>query len=183
LTVSLDATELAALRMAAALAHVVAGVRLQVRHGPTPLLEVGPPPFDADPTIVRLCPHAFRAAVCQATTLTRRGHEVAMRGVPDDAALAVDVTLPPGGRILPGPVYDLPAAEGRWILVVTTAPAELVAKTAGSVVDAFDDTTADARVVTRHVAACDADDAVDQCQQLLSQLGVLELEAWLAEVS
>jgi hypothetical protein len=180
---SLDASELAALRTAAALTRVVTDLRLVVRHGPTPLLEVGPPPWDCHPTIMRLCPHAFRAAVGQASTLTRQGHHVAMRGIPDGASLSVDVTLPPGGRTFPGPVYDLPAADGRRIIVVTTARAALVTRTAGREANVIDDTTADARVVTRHVSGSDADEAVEESQRLLSELGVLELEAWLAAVS
>lgn len=180
---SLDASELAALRSAAALTCVVADLRLVVRHGPTPLLEVGPPPWDCHPTVVRLCPHAFRAAVGQASALTRQGHQVAMRGIPDGAALSVDVTLPPGGRTFPGPVYDLPAADGRRIIVVTTAPAALVTRTAGRVAHVIDDATADARVVTRDVPGRDADEAVEDGRRLLGELGVLELEAWLATVS
>lgn len=176
---SLEVSELVALRQAAALASSISGVGLTLRHGPVPVLDVRPPPA-ATPGVPWLCPHAFRAAVGRATTLAHQGHAVGLRGLPEGAALSVDVSLPPGGRTFAGPVYDLVGDDGRWIVIATTAPPAVLARAGARMADVLDDRIIDARLVLHPVPTSDADAAVDDAQQLLGRLGAVQIEAWLA---
>lgn len=93
---------MAAMRIAATLAHVLPGVRVRLHHGSLTLLDVGHPD-PAPPGAVDAC--TFRRAVACAHERGKRGISVRFAGLAPGADPAVDIGIPTGDAALPGGVY------------------------------------------------------------------------------
>lgn len=114
---------LAALRVAATLAHAVPRLRVRVRHGSDVLVEVRSAATQAEghdeaaPLVLTPC--AFRGAVVQAWHEHQAGRRLSFLGMPAGAVPAIDVGTPPGGTARPGGLYRVPL-EDRWLWAFAT---------------------------------------------------------------
>jgi hypothetical protein len=102
---------IANLRLAATLVHAVPGLRARLRCADRPVADVGPP-TDADEDaddLVHITPCAFRAAVGEVHRNPGAGDLPSLGFDP-----AIDIGLPPGGRVLPGGLYRVPCGA-RWL--------------------------------------------------------------------
>jgi hypothetical protein len=111
---------MAAMRIAATLAHALPSVRVRIRHAERTLLEIGHPSQAQGPA---LGPCAFRRAVASAHEQAKEGRRLAFMGLPEDIAPAVDIGVLPGDQSLPGGIYRVRVGEDTVHGFATTLPA------------------------------------------------------------
>lgn len=99
---------MAAMRIAATLAHVLPSLRVRVRNHHETLLEVAHPAEATGPAI-GAC--AFRRAVACAHEQSKRGVRMAFMGLPAGEEPMIDVGVRPGDAALPGGVYRVTAGD------------------------------------------------------------------------
>lgn len=100
---------MAAIRIAATLAHSLPTVRVRVRHRGETLFDVVGHPAGANGPAIGAC--AFRRAVACAHEQSKRGIRVALMGVPVGEEPAVDIGVRAGDAALPGGVYRVTIGE------------------------------------------------------------------------
>jgi hypothetical protein len=111
---------MAAMRIAATLAHALPSVRVRIRHADRTLLEIGHPSQAQGPA---LGPCAFRRAVATAHEQAKDGRRLAFMGLPDEVAPAVDIGVLPGDEALPGGIYRVTVGDRTVHGFATTLPA------------------------------------------------------------
>jgi hypothetical protein len=111
---------MAAMRIAATLAHALPSVRVRIRHADRTLLEIGHPSQAQGPA---LGPCAFRRAVASAHEQAKGGRRLAFMGLPDDVAPAIDIGVLPGDESLPGGIYRVSVGDQTVHGFATTLPA------------------------------------------------------------
>lgn len=111
---------MAAMRMAATLAHVLPALRVRVRHQGQTLLEVVAHPSGAAGPAMGAC--AFRRAVACAHEHSKQGRGVAFMGVPVGEEPAIDIGVRPGDATLPGGVYRVTVGDQTIHGFATTLP-------------------------------------------------------------
>lgn len=111
---------MAALRLAATVAHCLPGVRLRVRDGDRTLLTVARPPFD-DEAVVGPC--VFRRVVGRAHEQLKAGTCLSFMGLAPGVDPAVDTGVRAGDAILPGGIHRVRAGDGIVHAFATTLPA------------------------------------------------------------
>ncbi|MBW3669019.1 MAG: hypothetical protein KY443_07370 [Actinobacteria bacterium] len=112
---------MAALRLAATMAHCLPGVRLRVRDGDRTLLTVARPPFDEDGPVVGPC--VFRRVVGRAHEQLKAGTCLSFMGLAADVDPAVDAGVRPGDAVLPGGIHRVRVGDGIVHAFATTLPA------------------------------------------------------------
>lgn len=112
---------MAALRLAATVAHCLPGVRLRVRDGDRTLLTVARPPFDADDTVVGPC--VFRRVVGRAHERVKAGTSLSFMGLAPGVDPSVDTGVRPGDAVLPGGIHRVRVGDGIVHAFATTLPA------------------------------------------------------------
>lgn len=110
---------MAAMRMAATLAHVLPSVRVRVRDRRATLLEVSHPANASGPAI-GAC--AFRRAVACAHEQAKAGVRLGFMGLPDGDEPEIDIGVRPGDAALPGGVYRVTVGDQTLHGFATTLP-------------------------------------------------------------
>lgn len=110
---------MAAMRMAATLAHALPTLRVRIRYGTATLLEVSHHNADAD-DVVGAC--AFRRAVACAHEQSKQGVRLGFLGVPTEHDPAIDVGVRANDASLPGGVYRVTIGNETIHGFVTTLP-------------------------------------------------------------
>lgn len=157
----IDDAAMAALRVGASLAYALPRVRLRIRSGGRPVLDVHRPPFDESPLVPALPPCGFRRAVAAAYERVLGGERLALLGLPDPDGPAVEVGLAAGDRSLPGDLYRV-TMGGDWLHVfATTLPIDRCVEAAGDGVQTRPDGGATDRYRSRVRVGFHRDDATD----------------------
>lgn len=110
---------MAAMRIAATLAHVLPTLRLRVRHRQVTLVEVAGPASATGPALGSC---AFRRAVAGAHEQAKAGVQLGFRGVPLGEEPAIDIAVQPGDATLPGGVYRVTLGDQTVHGFATTVP-------------------------------------------------------------
>lgn len=111
---------MAAMRIAATLAHVLPALRVRVRHRGETLLEVVAHPADATGSAIGACP--FRRAVACAHEQCKQCRPLAFMGVPAGEDPAIDIGVRAGDEALPGGVYRMTLGDQTIHGFATTLP-------------------------------------------------------------
>lgn len=112
-------TGIAALRIAATLAHALPGVSIRLRDGQRTLLVVADA---ADASGQAIGPCAFRMAVARAHEHIKSGARLAFMDLPEGVEPAVDVGVRTGDRALPGGIYRVSVGDRTIHGFATTLP-------------------------------------------------------------
>jgi hypothetical protein len=112
-------TGMAAMRIAASLAHALPPLRVRLRHDDRTLLEVAHPAEASGPAI-GAC--AFRRAVGCAHEQSKRGVRLRFMGLPEGVEPAVDIGVRTGDAALPGGVYRVAVGDETIHGFATTLP-------------------------------------------------------------
>jgi hypothetical protein len=134
------------MRLTAAVAHALPGVRLRLRDGARTLLEVVRTDAPADGVVT---PCAFRAAVARAHRLLEAGERLRFLGLAEGEAPAIDVAVGPGGAIHPGGLYVVPRADGHLHAFATTLEPAACRTVVGAEASIHHDAATDVTIVHR----------------------------------
>lgn len=111
---------IAAMRIAATLAHALPSLRLRIRHGDTTLVEVAHPAVATGPAI-GAC--AFRRAVAGAHEQAKAGVRLSFMGLAADEEPAIDIGVRAGDATLPGGIVRVEVGGTTVHGFATTLPA------------------------------------------------------------
>lgn len=111
---------MAAMRIAATLAHALPSVRLRIRHQDTTLVEVAHP-AEAAGVAIGAC--AFRRAVACAHEQSKAGVQLSFMGLAEDEEPAIDIGVRAGDATLPGGVVRVAVGHSTVHGFATTLPA------------------------------------------------------------
>lgn len=111
---------MAAMRIAATLAHALPSLRLRIRRGDTTLLEVAQPAGPAG-RVIGAC--AFRRAVARAHEQSKTGLRLTFMGLAPDEEPAIDIGVRAGDITLPGGIVRVAAGDNTVHGFATTLPA------------------------------------------------------------
>lgn len=111
---------MAAMRIAATLAHALPTLRVRLRHRGETLLHVLAHPAGTTGPAISAC--AFRRAVAAAHEQSRHGGRVAFMGLPAGEEPAVDIGVRTGDAALPGGVYRVTLGGATIHGFATTLP-------------------------------------------------------------
>lgn len=111
---------MAAMRMAATLAHALPSLRLRIRHRDTDLVEVAHPAEAAGPAI-GAC--AFRRAVTCAHEQSKAGVRLSFMGLAADEEPAIDIGVRAGDAALPGGIVRVAVGDSTVHGFATMLPA------------------------------------------------------------
>lgn len=114
-------TAMAAMRIAATMAHVLPPLRVRVRHRGETLIEVVAHPAGSAGPAIGAC--EFRRAVACAHEQSKRGHRMTFLGLPASEEPAIDIGVRPGDEVLPGGVYRVAIGDKTVHGFATTLPA------------------------------------------------------------
>lgn len=99
---------MAAMRIAATLAHSLPNLRVRIRHDRDSLLEVAHPATATGPAMGACM---FRRAVACAYEQSKGGVQLAFMGLRAGEEPAIDIGVPPGDAALPGGVYRVTVGD------------------------------------------------------------------------